>query len=145
MRFSRYVKINNWGDSVILIIFICAFTGAFFNHAADIISKGLFPYTKMYGAPESFNLYWTSLTILDPLAVAVLFVNVRLGYLFGLCIMLTNVPVNLYANVVYWRLPILENPYFLMQATFLVFLLVTGRRIWRGAGSERKKSFEQSN
>jgi hypothetical protein len=95
MRINRFINENSWFDSVILVVFISAFAGATYNHVMDLVSGGLFPYTKKWGTPESFNMYWTSLTILDPLAIAVLIMNVRAGYVVSLLIMLTDVPINL--------------------------------------------------
>ena len=101
MKINRSINENRWYDTVILIVFILAFTGATCNHVMDLVSGGLFPYTKRWGTPASLNLYWTSLTILDPLAIAALIINVRVGYVVSLCIMLTNVSINLYANANY--------------------------------------------
>ncbi len=122
---------NRWFDSVILVVFILAFTGATYNHIMDLVSGGLFPYTKKWGTPESFNLYWTSLTILDPLAIAALIINVRVGYIVALCIMFIDVPINLYTNAYHWSLALHKNYVLLMQMAFLIFLLFTVRRVWR--------------
>ena len=116
---------------MILFVFVLAFAGATYNHVMDLVHEGLFPYTNMWGTPDVFNLFWTSLTILDPLAIALLITNIRAGYVLALCIMLTDVPINLYANVNYWSLDIHKNYFLLMQIAFLVFLLSTTRRIWK--------------
>jgi hypothetical protein len=105
----------------------------------DLVSGGLFPYTKKWGTPVIFNLYWTGLTILDPLAITALIINVRAGYVVGIFIMLTNVPINLYANSNYWALEIHKNHLLLMQIAFLVFLLSTVRRVWTLTGVNRSR------
>ncbi len=130
MKINSFINRNKWLDSVMLVIFILAFAGATYNHMMDLISGGLFPYTKKWGTPESFNIYWTSLTILDPLAIAALLINIRVGYIVAIIIMLTDVPINLYANLNYWPFPIYENYSLLMQTAFLMFLLATVRRVW---------------
>ena len=135
MRLKRFIYINSWYDSVILLVFVCAFTGSTYNHAVDLVYGGLFPYTNKWGTPEVFNLYWTSLTVLDPLAIAVLIINIRAGYLLALSIMLTDVPINFYANIKYWSLGIHKNFFLLMQIAFLVFLISTTRRIWKLTGN----------
>ena len=113
-----------------LFVFGAAFAGATCNHLADLVRGGWLPYTKWYGTPEILNLYWTGLTFLDPLAIIVLFFNVRAGYALALCIMLTDVPINLYANAKYWRLPLTESHALMMQIGFLLFLSATVRRVW---------------
>jgi len=131
MRANRFINENRWFDSVMVVVFILAFAGATCNHVMDLVSGGLFPYTKKWGTPVSFNLYWTSLTILDPFAIAALIINVRAGYIVAFFIMLTDVPIHLYANVNYWSLEIHENYPLLMQIAFLIFLLSTVRRVWK--------------
>lgn len=140
MRFKRFIIENRWFDSAILIIFILAFAGATYNHVMDLVSGGLFPYTKRWGTPESFNLFWTSLTVLDPLAIVLLIFNIRIGYVFGIAIMLADVPINLYANTYYWSLAIHDNYSLLIQMAFLVFLLSTAPRVWRLTDATKVKS-----
>ena len=131
MKTNRFIYENRWFDSIILVVFVLAFAGATYNHIMDIVNGGVFPYTEAWGTPVSLNLYWTSLTILDPLAIAVLLMNVRAGYVVALCIMFTDVPINLYANTYYWSLALHKNYDLLMQMAFLIFLLFTVRRVWR--------------
>ena len=135
MRVNQFIKENRWFDSAILIVFILAFTGATYNHVMEIVRGGLFPYAKWFGAPKSLNLYWTSLTLLDPFAILTLIFNIRAGYVLALCIMITDVPINLYANVNYWLLPLYKNYPLLKQVFFLIFLLFTVRRVWRLSGT----------
>ena len=128
---NQFIRKNHWVDSFIIAIFILAFTGAAINHFADNIRAGLFPYSKLYGANEYLNFYWTSLTILDPVAIITLFLNVRTGYIIALAIMFSDVPINIYATVNYWHLPLHRNYYLIMQIMFLAFLLLTVKRIWK--------------
>ena len=88
MKINHFIHENRWCDSLILVIFILAFAGATYNHVMDLVSGGLFSYTKEWGTPVIFNLYWTRLTILDPLAIIALIVKVRAGYVVGIFIML---------------------------------------------------------
>ncbi len=131
MRLRRFLTEHRWYDSAMLACFILAFSGATYNHVMDIVRGGLFPYSRWCGAPMGLNIYWTSLSVLDPLAIAALIWRVRLGYVVALAIMLTNVPINIYAGAVYWQLPVSENPALIMQTAFLVFLLLTVHRVWR--------------
>ncbi len=124
---------------MILLVIALAFLVAACNHAVDMFKNGLFPYAKLYNAPEALNYYWSSLTLLDPLAVILLIYNVRAGLILALCIMFTDVPVNLYANAMYWRLPSYKNYFLVMQILFLMFLLLTASRIWRLSRPARDK------
>jgi hypothetical protein len=139
MRIDQFLKTNQWFDSAILIVFILAFAGATYNHAMDLFSGGMFPYTKRWGTPEIFNIYWTSLTILDPLSIGALIINIRVGYVVAILIMLTDVPINLYVNANYWQLAIHENRPLLMQIAFLIFLLSTVRSVWKRTAVQKRK------
>ena len=77
MRATHFIKQNGWVDALIPVTFILALGVATGNHVLDIVRGGLFPYTRWYGASESLNVFWTSLTLLDPLAVLALFYHVR--------------------------------------------------------------------
>ncbi len=144
MKINEFIRKNRWPDRLILAIFIFALSVATGNHITDLYIGGLFPYAEGAGAPEIINIYWTSLTILDPMAIAMLVMNVRLGYVVAICIMVTDVPINIYAaaNGFPGILPDrnfsgMENTDIPMligistQAAFLVFLLLTVRRVWR--------------
>ena len=138
MTLKHFIRETKWSDRLVLAIFILALSIATINHITDLVVGGMFPYTKGSGAPEIINIFWTSLTLLDPLAIAILVVNIRAGYLFAIGIMLIDVPVNLYAaaNGFLGLLPGreyngLENIGVPLQIAFLLFLLLTVRRIWR--------------
>ena len=143
MRLDRYIKTNGWKESIIPVFCILALSVATYNHINDNLAGGLFPYAKRWGTPEIFNWYWTCLTVFDPLAVILLFLNTRAGYTAALVIMLTDVPVNLYANAYYWHIPFMKNYFVLMQLAFLIFLVPTFPRVWKlslsgNMGKERK-------
>ncbi len=131
MKLKAVWKSARTADRIIILIYILAFTGASYNHIADLARHGLFPYTSLFGVPPALNIYWTSLTLLDPLAILLLFLRPRAGCLFYLLIMLTDVPINIYANMVYWEQPLFESPGLIMQIAFLLFLLLTVGRIMK--------------
>ena len=139
MSLKYFIKNNKWFDSLIRLIFISAFAVATINHVMDLLSGGWFPYTKKWGTPEIFNIYWTSLTILDPFAIIALIINVRMGYIIAISIMLTDVPINMYINANYWSVPMHKNVFLILQTAFLLFLLSTGYRIWKLTSSNRRK------
>jgi hypothetical protein len=139
MRLDQYIKNNGWKESLILIFFILAFSGATYNHIHDIWIGGFFPYTKRWGTPEIFNWYWTGLSILDPLDIILLIFNTRAGYAMALAIMLTDVPINIYANAFYWHIPFYKNYFLLMQIAFLIFIAATFPRVWKMSALPNKK------
>lgn len=138
MTIFEFFRENQLPDRMIHAIFILALSIATINHVTDLVVGGMFPYSQGSGAPALINIYWTSLTLLDPLAICILASNVRAGYVVAILIMLTDVPINLYAaaNGFLGLLPGreyngLENIGIPLQIAFLVFLLITARRIWR--------------
>ncbi len=72
------------------------------------------------------NIFWTSLTFIDPLMIIVLFINAGLGIFLILIIMVIDVIVNIYATYHLWNLTILSNSGLLLQMAFLVFVFVSG-------------------
>jgi len=136
MKLKAVWKSARTADRIIILIYILAFAGACYNHTADLARHGLFPYNSLFGVPQALNIYWTSLTILDPLAILLLFFRPRAGCLLYLLIMLTDVPINIYADMVYWKQPLPESPGLLMQIAFLLFLLLSVGRIMKLSKTE---------
>lgn len=78
----------------IAVIYAICLVGAGFNHARDLWLGGWLPYRH---APTPMNVYWTSLTALDPLAAWLLFRRTRIGLLLTAGIIVSDVAVNSYA------------------------------------------------
>lgn len=78
-----------------LILYIISFIGASYNHSMDLIKYGLFPYQRInQNVSLALNIYWTLLTVFDPLAIVLLYINIDLGLmLFGL-IIISDVVIN---------------------------------------------------
>lgn len=106
------------------------------NHASILIRHGLlWDYGKVGWASA---LYWSSLTLIDPIVAALLFIRPRLGIGATVVLIATNVAHNLAVAARYssggdlltriWSSPIL-----LSQIGFLVFVLLTARAAWLGA------------
>ena len=74
-----------------VVAYALCLSGATFNHLHDLYVGGWLPYV---GAPPGVNAYWTGLTFLDPLAVALLVVRPRSGLILTLDIMMCDVAVN---------------------------------------------------
>ncbi len=132
MTIKKFFLKSNLPNKIILIIYIFSFTGAACNHIIDLIKGGLFPYTRG-NVPFILNLYWTSLTLLDPLSIGILFLNIRTGLWFYLLIMISDVAINLFSNTFYWKVFLIYQPALLMQMVFLLFFIITFKRIYKSS------------
>lgn len=102
-----------------ILIYILCLSGATFNHARDLWRGGWLPYN--YAAPWE-NAFWTALTFIDPLAIALLLWRPRWGVWLTLALMLADVAVNLNAAVRGQNLYTYTSP-LLAQVLFLGFVL----------------------
>jgi hypothetical protein len=83
------------------------------------------------GAPVVSRIYWTSLTVLDPLAAVLLFLRPRSGLALAVAIILSDVAHNTWL-MLRSPAPDWSNWMYLSQVLFLVFVLTTIRHAWRG-------------
>ena len=115
---------NSSAKAVRLIWALCLAIGTCTHVAELILSGGAYP-----GYPPATVIFWNALTVLDPLAAALLFWRPRLGVLATLAIMLADVIHNTWAVVTYGAMiwPVAA------QAVFLAFVLATAHLIWRDA------------
>ena len=107
------------------------------NHALTLLQYGLF--WDYGGVAWPSAAYWSSLTILDPLAAALLFARPRAGIVSTILLIVTNVIHNL-AMTAYRAhdgefLIAAANPFLASQIGFMVFVLATARLAWRGIAS----------
>ncbi len=90
-----------------------------------------------YGGANSISAaYWTSLTLLDPLAATLLFIAPRLGIVATVVLIVTNVIHNL-ATTAYFApagefLTRASHPIILSQIGFMLFVVATARIAWLG-------------
>jgi hypothetical protein len=112
----------------IRLLLAACLLGATFNHVRAIVDCGLLCDYGLAAALPS-RLYWTSLTVLDPLAAALLLVRPRAGLLLTLAIIVSDVLHNTYyvASANQWG-----NPFYLAQVGFLVLVTATAPLAWRG-------------
>jgi hypothetical protein len=116
---------------LLLAVYAVCFLGAACNHARDLWLDGFLPYRH---APFAFNLFWTSLTALDPLTVALLYLRPRAGLVLALLVMTADVTVNSFA--------LYAEPYcdwyaaasLQAQSLFLGFVIGTAPFAWRRVG-----------
>ena len=96
------------------------------THTLDLINYGWLPYDFR---PLPWNIYWTSLTFLDPLAAVLIWVRERWGVVLGAAIMVSNVLVNGYTAFVVG----LEEFYFALslQSAFAIFVFWIAWRHWQ--------------
>ena len=109
---------------IILAIYSIGFLVGTSTHVLHIIHHGFL----VHQAPLFFNLYWDSLTLLDPLTILLLWTRTRLGIGLAVLIMVTDIGINTYAYISgYLSEPVpntVPMPLF-MQSLFGVFVLTT--------------------
>ena len=104
------------------------------NHARILIQRGLdWDYA---GVGTASAIYWSSLTVLDPLIAALLFLRPKAGIVSTVLLIVTNVIHNV--AVTAGRAPEDEflawaaDPFLLSQLAFMLFVAATARIAWRG-------------
>src|SRR5262249_23751027 len=91
---------------------------------------GFLPYRHV---PQAINIFWTSLTVLDLLTVALIWFRPRAGVVLALSIMVADVAVNSYVNFglqqdpwVHWY----ACASIQLQSLFLGFVAGTAPFLW---------------
>ena len=118
-------------DRLTLIAYSVAFLGATYNHLSDLARLGWLGYSAAWGVPFEMNLYWTSLTAIDPISIMLLVLSVKAGIIAYLTVMVSDVAVNWIAYAYYWDQPLSQSYGVLMQTGFLLFLVITAPILWR--------------
>lgn len=121
----------------IRVIYAVCLVGATFNHIRAVMAHGWFP----ADLPQATAAYWASLTFLDPLAAALLFIRPRAGIAASLAIILSDVGHNLWFAATYFHgtsvaRSIATNPFLLSQMGFLVLVSCTAWIPWRELSRE---------
>lgn len=109
---------------IIKVIWTIGFLIGTTTHALDLINHGWLPYGFR---PLPWNIYWTSLTFLDPLAAVLIWVRERWGIALGTAIMASNLVVNGYT------LAIGYDAFFyplILQGLFGAFVFFVAWRHW---------------
>ena len=122
---------------LILLIYMFCFLWATKNHVIDIWRGGLLPYKY---APLAFNIYWTSLTLLDPITIILLYCLPYHGMIVAVLIMVSDIAVNLYATYALWNSDLFSNTILQLQILFGIFLFLTVPILWKriAASTSRK-------
>jgi hypothetical protein len=114
---------------LVLGVYVVAFSVGTISHVVDIFRWGIRPHNQYHWA---FNLFWTSLTLFDPLATVFLLRRRRAGLLLAGLIMILDVAMNVTAGLHEY----LGTGRFLMwglytQVPFALFLLATAPSLWK--------------
>ena len=104
------------------------------NHARILFQHGLF--WDYHGASLASAVYWSSLTIIDPLVAALLLIRPRIGVPATLAVITTNVVHNLALTATNTRdgaflVYVFSSPQLMSQIGFLLFVIATWRIAWR--------------
>jgi hypothetical protein len=85
------------------------------------------------GVARGTQVFWTSLTFLDPLAVILLLIRPRLGLVIAFAIILADVVHNSWFGFQHGASLSAAGWMYYSQVGFLVFVVVTFRSAWREA------------
>ena len=128
------------GSLIVRIIWSACLMIAAANHARILLRHGLL--WDYGGVAWPSAAYWSSLTILDPIAAALLFARPKAGIVGTLVLIATNVIHNLCITA--QRAPegefvalVASSPFIISQIGFLLFVGATARIAWKGSGSGR--------
>lgn len=114
---------DRWPVAIRVLYALCLASAAY-NHLRIALDHGL--WWDYGGIPLFYQIFWTSLTFIDPLAVLLLLVQPRAGLVLTATIIVVDVLVNASATVVIgpdWQS-------LGAQMLFLAFVLATIGRAW---------------
>ncbi len=124
------------------IVYALCLAGATYNHVVLHIRYGiLLGGLDGSGIPPPSRYYWSSLTLLDPIAALLLFVCPRLGLALAAGIIVTNVAHNS------WIWSYLDTPLdsrYWAQVAFFIFLFATFLVAWRGSPRNARRTGDEA-
>lgn len=126
MRFRAYPT----GVKLSLAVYVLAFLIGTSTHVDGLLHGWWFT-----GHPL-LNAYWSSLVLLDPLAIVLLLRAPRAGLLLALAIMITDVGINSAATYIYIDAarPYGVDYFVQLQSAFLGFVLGSAPFLWPHLG-----------
>ena len=110
---------------VVQVVWIAGFLIGTTTHVFDLIIGGADTYMAF---PIGVRVFWMSLTLCDPLIVALLLFRRRAGVLIGLVVILADIAVNWTVFLTIGGLSLFGV---VNQAAFAIFLVATARLLWR--------------
>lgn len=128
MLWGTLWQLGSW----IRIVYALCLAGATINHVRAALSQGLLP----EHLPWATALYWSSLTIFDPLAAILLFHRPRVGIALTVSIIVSNVAHNLWFIAAHplrgsFVEDVTSSAFMLSQVAFLLFVVATAPVAWR--------------
>ena len=113
--------------TTIRIVYLLCLAVGTYSHASVLVHHGL--HWDYGGKPIGTVLFWSALTIIDPLVAVLLFIKPRLGIVALTLLMLIDVVhnswiINKYGGIV-WMVA--------DQWIFMIFVLSTVQIVWRSA------------
>jgi hypothetical protein len=111
------------------------------NHARTLLKRGLL--WDYGGVGWASSAYWSSLTILDPIAAVLLFARPKVGILSTIVLIVTNVVHNLAVTAQHvpkgeFLTRAASDPFIISQIGFMIFVGATARIAWKGGQSSRR-------
>ena len=113
---------------IVIVLYLCAFGVGTLSHVLDIVRGGWLPY-RQYAFP--LNAFWTALTFLDPLAIALLVYRRLAGVCLALLIITIDIVVNLTVGIGEW----VQSGHFTFWGLYTqvpvgLFMWLTARIFW---------------
>ena len=120
---------------VIQIMWVIGFLVGTTTHTADLIVGGLNAYSAF---PLGVQLFWVTLTILDPVTAALIIFRRRSGIVLGSAVMIADLTVNW---TVFVTVGGLSSFGVITQSLFAALIFVTARALWTwfGQSSARER------
>ncbi|MDC7240192.1 MAG: hypothetical protein PQJ50_07525 [Spirochaetales bacterium] len=127
MKITDFRRTASVLQKIIYAIYILSFLIATSTHTRDLIVGGFLPYTTK---PLWANIYWTALTFADPITIIILLLDLKRGMKLYALIIVSDVIINLYFTITSSGLSGIFNLFMLSQIGFLIFLLITWKRMY---------------
>lgn len=115
---------------LIIAVWAIGFAFGTTTHTIDLVSRGFAAYE---GFPEPVRWFWVSLTVLDPLVVALLLLRRRVAVPLGVVVMLADIAVNWTAFGAVGRLSLFG---LVCQSVFAAWVFATARHLWAALGRQ---------
>ena len=122
------------GARVFQVLWIVGYLIGTSTHTIDLLLGGTNTYSSF---PDPLRLFWTSLTVLDPLVVVLLVLQKQVGVVLGVVVIVVDVGVN---ATVYATIGGLTLFGLLCQTLFGILILTTARPLsaWFAAVNRSK-------
>lgn len=127
MSIAIYFKKLTLKSKLVLFVYIICFCIATITHSFDIFANGMFPYRNQ---PLWANIYWTFLTILDPLAMALILIDIIPGLILYSFIIFSDVIINFSFGILNDGLRGVLNIYQMGQLACLLFFVFSVRETY---------------